>query len=77
MFDTVLFANSFKIKIERVFVAEGATFTMMTERFVMSSKLAALIRANFSDEGAMLRVKFNQSFQGLFHFGLFLEEVAR
>ena len=77
MFDVVLFANTFEIKIEGVVVAEGTTFTMMAKRFVVPSKLAALIRSNLADDGSLLRIKFNQSFQCLFHFGLFLEEVAR
>jgi hypothetical protein len=52
------------------------TFTMIAKRFVVPSKLAALIRSNLSDDGSLLRIKFNQSFQCLFYVGLFLEEVA-
>ena len=57
--DIVLLANASKIKFKRVAFAESATFTMMTERFVTLSILAALIRTNFSDNGTMLRIKFD------------------
>ena len=66
-----------KIKFKRVAFAESATFTMMTERFVTLSILAALLRTNLSENGTMLRIKFDLSFQGFSHFGLFLEERAR
>ena len=59
MFDFVLLANAFKLKFKRVAFAESATFTMMTERFVTPSILAALIRTNFSDKSTMLRIKFD------------------
>jgi hypothetical protein len=57
VFDVVLLANAFEVKIERVAFAESATFTMMTVRFVTPSILAALIRTNSSDKSTMLRKK--------------------
>ena len=59
VFDVVLFANAFEEKIKRGAFAEGTTFTMMAERFVTPPVLAALIRTDFSDDGSMLRVKFD------------------
>ena len=76
MVDHVTFNDTFKKEIERVVSVRGATPTRVTERFVASPKLPALIGAYFLNNSTMPRVILDQGFQCFFGVGLSLKHVA-